>query len=230
VGEVADVLLEQPVDIGRGPRVVVEIPGVLVADVDEVGQGVTGALQAVALPQGGVLAEDAADRLEVGPAGHRVVAHQQQAAGGEAALGDGEDLVAHLRRHPAEHAVQGDELEFTEVVGQVAEVGGDHAGVCEAAGGDVAVDQRGVFGVDVHADEFAVRVGGGERGERAAEAAAEFEVAEAVGGAWRRHAVERGDVADGHRGHVGVEAGDVGDVGDVAFGCGHAASSWEGAA
>ena len=49
-----------------------------------------------------------------------------------------EDLLAHLRPHPAEHAVEGDELKLPEVGRQRRKVAGDHSRVGEAAGGNVA--------------------------------------------------------------------------------------------
>ena len=134
-----------------------------------------------------------------------------------------EDLLAHLGPHPAEHAVEGDELKLPEVGRQRRKVAGDHSRVGEAAGGNVAGSRRGVIGIDIDADELTPRVGRGERREGAAKATAKFKVAKPVTRGGRANAVERGHVPQGHRGHLRVEARDVRDVGDISR-SGHAKS------
>ena len=198
----------------------------LVTDEDEIGQGVADPVRAIALTKRRILAEDATDRLQVCPARHCVVADEQETAGGEMPPCHGQDLLAHLRCHPAPHAMQGDEVERPQVGRQCPEPAGDHTGIGQAGAGDVAGDRGRVLGIDVHSHEFAVRVGGGERRQATAEPAAEFEVAEAGGDPRWGHSVERRHVPQRCRGEMAVEARDVGDVGDVAFGS-HGRSPWE---
>ena len=216
VSQVADVLLEQGVDVGRGRGIVVEILGMPVADEHQIRQRIADPLHAVSRPQRRVLPEDAADRLQVGPARHRVVAHQQEPTRRQPRAGDRQDRFPHLRRHPAQHAVQGDEVELTQVVGERGEVGGHQPHVREAAGVRLPLRCGDVLGIDVHAHELPLGIGSRECGERPPEPAAEFEIAKAGGRGGRDHAIDRRRVADGDRGQVRIETGDVGDVRDVA--------------
>ena len=215
VDEVAKVLRDERVEVGRGPRVIEEVFRLAIAEEHEIRKGIANPLGAVALTEGGVLPEDATDRLKVSPAGHGVVAHEQEAARCEMPTRHLENLLAHLRPHPAEHAVEGDELKLPEVGRQRRKVAGDHSRVGEAAGGNVAGSRRGVIGIDIDADELTARVGRGERREGAAKATAKLEVAVARGCSRRANAIERGHVPQGHRGHLRIEARDVRDVSDI---------------
>ena len=219
VNKVPGILLQQGINVGGGAGIVLEVFCLLLPHEDEIGYRVPDPLLAVALSQRGILPQDAADWLQMRPARHGVVAHQQQTAGSEPFAGDRQKLLAHARCHPAIDTMQRQKIKRAQIGRQMAEIGCDDPRVCEFARGDVAGSGRRVVGIQIHAHELAAGVGGGERGKAAAEATAEFEKAEAVYGAGRHDAVERGDIPHRDRRHLRVEAWNIRDVGDVAGSC-----------
>ena len=213
--QVSRVLPADRVDVGRRVGVVNEVLRLLITHVGEVVDGVTGTLRAVSLPQRCVLPEDAADRLEMGPPWHGVVAHQEEPAGGEPLGGDAEDVGADIRCDPAPNSVERDEVEVAEIVGELGEIGSDDAGVGERTDLDIVGDLGGVLRIDVDAGEGPLGIGGGERRQRPSEPAAELQVAESVSDRRGDDAVEKRDVPHRPRGEVLVEARDVRDVCDI---------------
>ena len=86
--------------------------------------------------------------------------------------------------------MQGDEVELAQVVGESGEVGSHQPHVREAAGGRLPLRCGDVLGIDVHAHELPLGIGGRQRSERPPESAAEFEIAEASSRGRRDHAID----------------------------------------
>ena len=107
----------------------------------------------------------------------------------------------------------------------MAEIGRDDPRIAKLPRSDVAGHGRGVLRIQIHTHKLASRVGGGERGKAAAQPAAEFEEAEALGHPRRYDAVERSDIPHRHRRHLRIEPWNVRDVGDVAGSCHERSSS-----
>ena len=228
VNKIPGVLLQQSVDVGGRAGVVLEVFRLLFPHEDEIRHRVLDPLGTVSLTQRSILPQHAADRLQMRPAGHGVVAHQQQAARSEPLAGQREDLFSHARRHPAIDTVQRQKIERSQVGGHMAEIGRDDPCIAKLPRSDVAGHGRGVLRIQIHTHKLASGVGGGERGKAAAQPAAEFEEAEALGHPRRHDAVERGDIPHRHWRHLRIEPWNVRDVGDVAGSCHERSSSDEG--
>ena len=153
--------------------------------------------------------QDAPDRLEVGPARHGVVAHQEEATRSQPLLGDRQNLIPYLLRHPAKHTVERDEFELPEVIREPAEISRQHPRIRELSSSNLLLHDGRMVGIHIDADKLTVRIGSRQRRQGPAKAAAEFEIAKALRYHRRLHAIERGHIPHGDGSHIRIEAGDV---------------------
>ena len=117
VSEIPRILLHEHLYFFGNHRIVFKVLSFVVADVLQVLQCFRDSLEAVACAAKGVLLQDGTDRLQGGPAGHGVVADQEQPLLGEMLLGDLDNVFSDSGRDPAIHAVQGDKVKLADVVG-----------------------------------------------------------------------------------------------------------------
>ena len=202
---------------GRGVAGEVLRPGV----VEQLGERepVPGAVEAGPWDPSSAVDHEAAQRLDRGPAGERVVADVEEAARLELGGGERDDGLALGGADPAQHAVRAEVVEGGErlaPVEEALEVALQEADVGEAGAARHAAREGDVLGVDVDADEPRAGVGGREGHRGVAGARAELAVVE-VGRGWGREAVERGGQAEAGGAEVVDEVAQVRDVGDVLF-------------
>ena len=137
MGDVVKILPDQGLNECGRSRVIREVLGLIITKQNQIRHRIAHFLQGIAFTQLGILTQNAANGLEVSPAGHRVVADQQQPTRSQMTPGDRKDLFAHLSRNPAQHAMQSNKIKQAQVRGQARKIGGQDTGIGKSTSTDI---------------------------------------------------------------------------------------------
>ena len=127
--EVGEIVLGHVVDKFCRDRIVDEVLPFFVAQGFDALRCMPHFLEAVAFAFGSKFSHQRSHRQEWRPACEHVVAHQQQATGGQSLPRNGHNLFSHLRRNPTPHAMHRDELLRWKIGWELRAVGCENANI-----------------------------------------------------------------------------------------------------